>query len=104
MSKTILKTVNHSCHDVTAYFLIKGDNMLTALSVARESGFVKPSEPIILVQAFPPQTDAFGNVTETPHVEYVYTDAREDVEDNFYSMVITFYLLGTFYQITWLGL
>ncbi|XP_052278090.1 polyamine-transporting ATPase 13A3-like isoform X1 [Dreissena polymorpha] len=68
--------------------MVTGDNMLTALSVARESGFVKPTEPIILVQAFPPQTDAVGNVTETPHVEYVYTDAREDVEDNVNSMGI----------------
>ncbi|KAH3827166.1 hypothetical protein DPMN_129095, partial [Dreissena polymorpha] len=66
--------------------MVTGDNMLTALSVARESGFVKPSEPIILVQAFPPQTDDVGNVTEAPHVEYVYTDKRESVLENPHNM------------------
>lgn len=52
--------------------------MLTALSVGRECGFVKPTEPIVLVQAFPPQTDQYRNNIAAPHVEYVYTDTQKE--------------------------
>jgi len=48
--------------------------MLTALSVARECGFVGETERIILVQAFPQQTDQYGNISEPAHLEYMYTD------------------------------
>ncbi|XP_060580434.1 polyamine-transporting ATPase 13A3-like [Ruditapes philippinarum] len=60
--------------------MVTGDNMLTALSVARECGFVKPTEPIVLVQAFPVQTDQYGNEVSAPHVEYVYTETQEERE------------------------
>lgn len=50
--------------------------MLTALSVARECGFVYEDERIIVVQAFPQQTDIQGNITEAPHIEYIYADAQ----------------------------
>ncbi|XP_045161334.2 polyamine-transporting ATPase 13A3-like isoform X2 [Mercenaria mercenaria] len=60
--------------------MVTGDNMLTALSVARECGFVKSSEPIVLVQAFPVQTDQYGNETAAPFVEYVYTDTQQEMD------------------------
>ncbi|XP_060604032.1 polyamine-transporting ATPase 13A3-like [Ruditapes philippinarum] len=60
--------------------MVTGDNMLTALSVARECGFVKPTELIVLVQAFPVQTDQYGNEVSAPHVEYVYTETQEEQE------------------------
>jgi len=63
--------------------MITGDNMLTALSVARECSMVLPNEPIVLVQAFPGRTDADGNVTEPPHMEYIYTEAPDEAHNNF---------------------
>jgi len=59
------------------FFPTTGDNMLTALSVARECLFVEENEPIILVQAFPRQYDAKGNVIEHSHVDFVYTEHQE---------------------------
>ncbi|KAJ8320792.1 hypothetical protein KUTeg_002379 [Tegillarca granosa] len=49
-----------------------GDNMLTAVSVARECGMVNHSEDIVLVQAFPPDgaSDAY--------VEFIYTEDKKE--------------------------
>lgn len=52
--------------------------MLTALSVARECNFVEPSEPIILVQAYPAELDKGGNEIKPPSIEYVHVDAKKD--------------------------
>lgn len=51
--------------------------MLTALSVARECDFVSGGEKIILVQAFPQQTDIHGNITEAAHIEYINTEPQQ---------------------------
>ncbi|XP_048250053.1 polyamine-transporting ATPase 13A3-like isoform X2 [Haliotis rufescens] len=52
--------------------MVTGDNMLTALSVARECCMVDRTDRIILVQAYPPQDGKAG-----PQVEFVYADERE---------------------------
>ena len=52
--------------------------MLTALSVARECHMVREDDKIILVQAFPPQTDKHGDPVKAPQIEYVYTDQTAD--------------------------
>ncbi|XP_052761009.1 polyamine-transporting ATPase 13A3-like isoform X1 [Mya arenaria] len=62
--------------------MVTGDNMLTALSVARECFFAEENEKIILVQVFPAQYNANGDVMEQAHVEYVYTDPRTDKKAN----------------------
>ncbi|WAR15529.1 AT133-like protein [Mya arenaria] len=62
--------------------MVTGDNMLTALSVARECFFAEENEQIILVQVFPAQYDAKGDVMEQAHVEYVYTDPQTDKQTN----------------------
>ena len=49
-----------------------GDNMLTALSVARECGMVDRTDKIILVQAYEPS----ANCT-VPEIEFFYTDDRD---------------------------
>ena len=48
--------------------------MLTALSVARECHMVDKRDKVILVQAFPPQTDKTGKILTSPNIEYVYAD------------------------------
>ena len=58
--------------------LFPGDNMLTALSVARECHMVKENDHVILVQALPPQTDKFGDSISPPSIEYIYTDQTAD--------------------------
>ncbi|XP_067658645.1 polyamine-transporting ATPase 13A3-like [Haliotis asinina] len=52
--------------------MVTGDNMLTALSVARECCMVDPTDRIILVQAYPPQNDKTG-----PEIEFVFADDKE---------------------------
>ncbi|KAK3088339.1 hypothetical protein FSP39_017880 [Pinctada imbricata] len=49
--------------------MVTGDNMLTALSVARECGMVNPQDNIVLVQAFPGVENKSG-----PWLEYMFTD------------------------------
>ena len=56
--------------------------MLTALSVARECHMVEQQDKMILVQAFPPQTDKSGNTISSPQIEYVYTDEVSQASDN----------------------
>ncbi|KAK7494113.1 hypothetical protein BaRGS_00014586 [Batillaria attramentaria] len=51
--------------------MVTGDNMLTALSVARECGMVDRTDNIILVQAYPP---AAGQ--SRPEIEFYYADDR----------------------------
>ncbi|XP_033763720.1 LOW QUALITY PROTEIN: probable cation-transporting ATPase 13A3 [Pecten maximus] len=51
--------------------MVTGDNMLTALSVARECGMIDHKDNIILIQAYP----AHG-MTEAS-LEYIYTDSKE---------------------------
>ena len=48
--------------------MVTGDNMLTALSVARESGMISDSQKVILVQAY-------SNKSSDAYVEYIYNDA-----------------------------
>lgn len=56
-----------------------GDNMLTALSVARECKMVDLGERIILVQAYPPQAGQ-----SEVSLEFVYADdANTKVEQAF---------------------
>ena len=57
--------------------LFSGDNMLTAMSVARECEMVKPGERLILVQALPPGLDNYGNPTSAPVIEFVHSDPPE---------------------------
>ena len=52
--------------------------MLTALSVARECHMVQENDKIILVQAFPPETDKTGAAIAAPHIDFVYTDQTAD--------------------------
>ncbi|XP_046580433.1 polyamine-transporting ATPase 13A3-like [Haliotis rubra] len=52
--------------------MVTGDNMLTALSVARECCMVDPTDRIILVQAYPPQADKTG-----PEIEFIFADEKE---------------------------
>ena len=61
--------------------------MLTALSVARECGMVREQEPIILVQAFPPATDSYGNASAAPYIEYIFTDNMQDTQASGNKMV-----------------
>lgn len=51
--------------------MVTGDNMLTALSVARECGMVDRTDNIILVQAYPPEA---GHTR--PDIEFYYADDR----------------------------
>lgn len=51
--------------------MVTGDNMLTALSVARECGMVDRTDNIILVQAYPPQPGQ-----NSPTIEFFYADDR----------------------------
>lgn len=53
--------------------MVTGDNMLTALSVARECGMVGENQKIILVQAFPGTTGK-----NDPWLEYMYTEDPQD--------------------------
>ncbi|XP_061189779.1 polyamine-transporting ATPase 13A3-like [Saccostrea echinata] len=53
--------------------MVTGDNMLTALSVARECGMVNENQKIILVQAFPGTPGK-----NDPWLEYMYTEDPED--------------------------
>ena len=39
---------------------------------------VKENDHVILVQAFPPQTDKFGDIITPPKIEYIYTDQTAD--------------------------
>ncbi|KAK3580043.1 hypothetical protein CHS0354_028614 [Potamilus streckersoni] len=55
--------------------MVTGDNMLTALSVARECGMVDPDESIILVQAYPPQE---GDIRQDAQIEYIKTNSTEN--------------------------
>ncbi|XP_033763289.1 probable cation-transporting ATPase 13A3 [Pecten maximus] len=52
--------------------MVTGDNMLTALSVARECKMVDQHEKVILVQAYPPQGKA------DPSIEFINTDSTSD--------------------------
>ncbi|XP_067658153.1 polyamine-transporting ATPase 13A3-like isoform X1 [Haliotis asinina] len=52
--------------------MVTGDNMLTAMSVARECCMVDRTDRIIVVQAYPPQDGKAG-----PQVEFMYADERE---------------------------
>ncbi|OWF45588.1 probable cation-transporting ATPase 13A3 [Mizuhopecten yessoensis] len=56
--------------------MVTGDNMLTALSVARECGMIDPMDNIILVQAYPAQGWSEASL------EYIYTDSKapEDLD------------------------
>ncbi|KAL4221380.1 hypothetical protein ACF0H5_019638 [Mactra antiquata] len=58
--------------------MVTGDNMLTALSVARECNFVDSSESIILVQALPAELDKDGNEVNPPYIEYIDTAGKKD--------------------------
>lgn len=49
-----------------------GDNMLTALSVARECGMVDCTDKIILVQAYEPEARS-----AVPEIEFFYADDRD---------------------------
>ncbi|XP_056003243.1 polyamine-transporting ATPase 13A3-like isoform X2 [Ostrea edulis] len=53
--------------------MVTGDNMLTALSVARECGMVGENQRIILVQAFPGTPGK-----KDPWLEYMYTEDPDD--------------------------
>ncbi|KAL3862275.1 hypothetical protein ACJMK2_008256, partial [Sinanodonta woodiana] len=55
--------------------MVTGDNILTALSVARECGMVDVEESIILVQAYPPQE---GDIRQDAQIEYIYTNHTEN--------------------------
>ncbi|XP_076452131.1 polyamine-transporting ATPase 13A3-like isoform X2 [Babylonia areolata] len=52
--------------------MVTGDNMLTALSVARECGMVDKTDKIILVQAYEPAPNS-----SNPDIEFFYADDRE---------------------------
>ncbi|XP_048250057.1 polyamine-transporting ATPase 13A3-like isoform X2 [Haliotis rufescens] len=52
--------------------MVTGDNMLTALSVARECCMVDRTDRIVLVQAYPPQDD-----NTSPEIEFVFADEME---------------------------
>lgn len=52
--------------------MVTGDNMLTALSVARECGMVDKTDKIILVQAYEPPSKS-----STPEIEFFYADDRK---------------------------
>ena len=54
--------------------LIVGDNMLTALSVARECGMVDKPDHIIMVECVMPTDNDADN--SQPHVEFVYAEDR----------------------------
>ncbi|KAL5013801.1 hypothetical protein ScPMuIL_008071 [Solemya velum] len=57
--------------------MVTGDNMLTAISVARECGMVDRGERVILVQAHPPPTDL-----AIPRIDFVYAEDRDrEVEE-----------------------
>ncbi|PVD35316.1 hypothetical protein C0Q70_02276 [Pomacea canaliculata] len=68
--------------------MVTGDNMLTALSVARECGMVDRTDKIILVQASPPE----GQKTQA-EIEFYYADDRtkqvEEVDKHEGSAVIS---------------
>ncbi|XP_070207558.1 polyamine-transporting ATPase 13A3-like isoform X2 [Littorina saxatilis] len=52
--------------------MVTGDNMLTALSVARECGMVDRTDKIILVQAFEPEANR-----SHPEIEFYYAGDRD---------------------------
>ncbi|XP_069105845.1 polyamine-transporting ATPase 13A3-like [Argopecten irradians] len=54
--------------------MVTGDNMLTALSVARECNMVDKHEKVILVQAYPPQGKA------DPSIEFINTNTSTSVK------------------------
>ncbi|KAJ8320392.1 hypothetical protein KUTeg_001979, partial [Tegillarca granosa] len=57
--------------------MITGDNMLTAISVARECGMVKPQDSVIMAEAFFPPND-----NTQPQLEFVYADdMKKKVEE-----------------------
>lgn len=62
--------------------LFSGDNMLTALSVARECQMVERNDRIILVQAYPPQE---GQTDVT--LEFVYAGDRGAKVEEVFAMV-----------------
>ena len=49
-------------------FLLPGDNMLTALSVARDCHMIEPSGKVILTQVVPPTE------TEPPELRFNYAE------------------------------
>lgn len=75
----IIDGLKHACIRTV---MVTGDNMLTALSVARECHMVEQHDKVILVQAFPPQTDKSDNTISSPQIEYVYTDEVSQASDN----------------------
>ncbi|XP_074653844.1 polyamine-transporting ATPase 13A3-like isoform X2 [Tubulanus polymorphus] len=54
--------------------MVTGDNMLTAVSVARDCSMIKPDERVVLVQAHPPEGD------HTASIEW--TDAESSLVDS----------------------
>ncbi|KAH9492498.1 hypothetical protein Btru_025992, partial [Bulinus truncatus] len=61
--------------------MVTGDNMLTALSVARECNMVERNDRIILVQAYPPDSD-HSEVT----FDFVYADDKNTKVDEAFTM------------------
>ncbi|KAK6965762.1 cation-transporting ATPase 13A3 [Biomphalaria glabrata] len=61
--------------------MVTGDNMLTALSVARECNMVEKSDRIILVQAYPPDVD-HSDVT----FDFVYADDKNTKVDEAFTL------------------
>ncbi|BFZ22994.1 hypothetical protein BsWGS_26032 [Bradybaena similaris] len=57
--------------------MVTGDNMLTALSVARECQMVDKTDRIILVQAYPPQTGQTDVTLEFIYAEDSYAKVEE---------------------------
>lgn len=81
-------------------FLLLGDNMLTALSVARECGMVGENQKIILVQAFPGTTGK-----NDPWLEYMYTEDPQDHHQKStvrkslslsFSLIISYHIMSLF--------
>ena len=57
MSVTCMHEHGQSCERVDKMFAVSGDNILTAVSVARQCGMVAPRESIILASAYVPEED-----------------------------------------------
>lgn len=65
-------------------FFLLGDNMLTAISVARDCGMVCPHEKVIIADAVPPKDFSPASIT------WHYTESPEqNVKDTQVRQVIT---------------
>lgn len=45
------------------YYYISGDNILTAISVARDSGMIPPQDTVIIADALPPHNGQAAKIT-----------------------------------------